>query len=145
MTTPVTDASVYSDLAGLAALKRDARAQDPSALRAVAKQFESIFAKMMLTSMRKASFGDPLLGSDQQDFYQGMFDDQLSMELTKGRGLGLADMLVQQLTRAGLAGGAKDSATAGTQTSASKLATAPSIANPTTGAEATSAAIDFRA
>ena len=67
MTTPVTDASVYSDLAGLAALKRDARAQDPSALRAVAKQFESLFAKMMLTSMRKASFGDPLLGSDQQD------------------------------------------------------------------------------
>jgi flagellar protein FlgJ len=103
MTTPVADASVYSDMAGLAALKRDARAQDPTALRAVAKQFESIFAKMMLSSMRKASFGDPLLGSDQQDFYQGMFDDQLSVELTKGKGLGLADLLVQQLTRAGLA------------------------------------------
>jgi len=102
MTSPVADASVYSDLGGLAALKRDARAQDPAALREVARQFESIFAKMMLSSMRSASFGDPLLGSDQQDFYQGMFDDQLAMELTKGRGLGLADMLVQQLTRAGL-------------------------------------------
>ena len=107
MTSPIADASVYSDLAGLASLKRDARAQDPAALREVARQFESIFAKMVLSSMRSASFGDPLLGSDQQDFYQGMFDDQLSMELTKGRGLGLADMLVQQLTRAGLAPGAE--------------------------------------
>ncbi len=102
MTTPVPDASVYSDLAGLAALKRGARASDPNALRQVAKQFESILAKMMLTSMRQAtaSFGDPLFGSDQTQFYQGMFDDQLSLELTKGRGLGLADMLVRQLQRA---------------------------------------------
>ena len=38
-----------------------------------------------------------MFGSDQQDFYQGMFDDQLSVELTKGKGLGLADMLVRQL------------------------------------------------
>jgi flagellar protein FlgJ len=99
MTTPVPDASVYSDLSGLAALKRDARAQDPNALRQVAKQFESVFAKMMLTSMRQASssVGDPIFGSDQTKFVQGMFDDQLSIEMTKGRGLGLADMLVRQL------------------------------------------------
>jgi peptidoglycan hydrolase FlgJ len=102
MTSPVADASVYTDVSGLAALKRDARAQDPNAVREVARQFESIFAKMVLSSMRQATFGDSLFGSDQQQFYQGMFDDQLAVELTKGRGLGLADMLVQQLTRAGL-------------------------------------------
>ena len=56
-----------------------------------------MFTKMMLESMRKASFGDPMFGSDQEDFYQGMFDDQLAVELTKGKGLGLADMLVRQL------------------------------------------------
>jgi len=101
MTTPVPDASVYSDLNGLAALKRDARAQDPNALRQVAKQFESVFAKMMLTNMRQASssIGDPIFGSDQTKFVQGMFDDQLSIEMTKGRGLGLADMLVRQLQK----------------------------------------------
>jgi peptidoglycan hydrolase FlgJ len=104
MISPVADASVYTDVSGLAALKREARAQDPNAVREVAKQFESVFAKMVLSSMRQASssFGDDLFGSDQQKFYQGMFDDQLAVELTKGRGLGLADMLVQQLTRAGL-------------------------------------------
>ena len=125
MTTPVADPSIYSNLAGLAALKRDAREQDPTALRAVAKQFESIFAKMMLTSMRKASFGDPIFGSDQQDFYQGMFDDQISMEMTKGRGLGLADMLVQQLTRAGLAPGTSVDAAKDAKGSALALSAAP--------------------
>jgi peptidoglycan hydrolase FlgJ len=100
MTTPIADPAIYSDLSGLTALKRDARAADPNALREVARQFESIFAKMMLSSMRQASFGDPLFGSDQTKFYQGMFDDQLSLELTKGRGLGLADLLVRQLQKA---------------------------------------------
>jgi flagellar protein FlgJ len=114
MTAPAADAgltasstAVYTDLRGLASLKKDARAQDPEAVRKVAQQFESIFAKMVLSSMRQASssFGDSLFGSDQQQFYQGMFDDQLSVELTKGKGLGLADMLVQQLTRSGVVKG----------------------------------------
>ncbi len=111
MTKPV-DTSVYTNLNGLAALKSDARAQDPSALRETAKQFESIFAKMVLSSMRQASssFGDSLMGSSQQDFYQGMFDDQLAMELSKGKGLGLADMLVRQLSQSGLV--PKDAASA---------------------------------
>jgi flagellar protein FlgJ len=101
MPGPVKDAAVYSDLSSLAALKRSATASDPNALRQVARQFESVFAKMMLTSMRQASssFGDSIFGSDQTQFYQGMFDDQLSVELTKGKGLGLADMLVRQLQK----------------------------------------------
>jgi flagellar protein FlgJ len=80
------------------ALRTEARADDPKALREVARQFESIFTKMMLTSMRKASFGDPLFGSDQADQYQDMMDDQLSLELSKGKGLGLGDMLIRQLS-----------------------------------------------
>lgn len=104
MTTRVNQASVYNDFSGLASLKRDAQAQSPDALRQVAKQFESLFTRMMLKSMREASFGDSLLGSDQQNFYQGMFDDQLAVELSKGRGMGLADMLVKQLSQAGVAG-----------------------------------------
>jgi peptidoglycan hydrolase FlgJ len=103
MTTRVTDANVYTDLNSLTSLKRGAKDQDPATLREVARQFESVFARMVLKSMREASFGDSLLGSDQQDFYRGMFDDQLAMELTKGKGLGLADMLVRQLTQPGVA------------------------------------------
>jgi len=103
MTAPLPDVKTYADFSGLDALKRGAQNQDPKALRETARQFEAIFARMMIKSMRDANFGDKLLGSDQQDFYQGMFDDQLSVDITRGRGLGLADMLVQQLQRTGLA------------------------------------------
>jgi peptidoglycan hydrolase FlgJ len=111
MTSRVDQASVYNNFSGLASLKHDAQAQSPETLREVAKQFESIFTRMMLKSMREANFGDSLLGSDQQSFYQGMFDDQLAVELSKGRGMGLADMLVKQLTQAGLAGQPTEAAT----------------------------------
>lgn len=91
------DNSFYADPSTLAALKRDASTQSPEALRETARQFESLFTTMMLKSMRDATPGDSLFGSDQQDFYQDMFDQQLSMQLSKGKGLGLADMLVRQL------------------------------------------------
>jgi len=57
-----------------------------------------LFTKMMLESMRSASMGDPLFGSDQGDMYQDMADDQLAVQLSQGRGLGLADMLIRQLS-----------------------------------------------
>jgi peptidoglycan hydrolase FlgJ len=111
MTARIDSANNVNDFAALTALRKDARAQSPEALREAARQFESLFTRMMLESMRSASMGDPLFGSDSADFYQGMFDDQLAVELSKGRGLGLADMLIEQLTRAGMSGATQ----AGTQ------------------------------
>ncbi len=117
-TSNVKDASFYADFGSLAALKRDAKVDSEKSLRAAAQQFESLFTDMMLKSMREASFGDSLTGSSEVDFYQGMFDQQLSSQLSKGKGLGLADMLVQQLTRSGLvAGGTTADATLATTAS----------------------------
>lgn len=102
MTAPI---NASFDFAALASLKNDAKAQDPAALKEAAKQFESLFTKMLLKSMRDANKGfgeDSLFGSQQGDFYQDMFDDQMAVHLSKGKGLGLADMLVQQLTQAGM-------------------------------------------
>jgi len=102
-------AAFYADPAGLTALKRGAAAQTPDAIRETAKQFESLFTTMMLKSMRDATPGDSMFGSDQQDFYQDMFDQQLSVQLSKGKGLGLADVLVRQLMQgAGALPGAGD-------------------------------------
>jgi peptidoglycan hydrolase FlgJ len=99
---PSVNPALYTDPTGLASLKLGAKSYNAQAIREAAKQFESLFTRMMLKSMREASFGDPLFGSDQDNFYRDMGDDQLAGELSKGRGLGLADMLIQQLTRAGL-------------------------------------------
>jgi flagellar protein FlgJ len=100
-----TGADVYADFAGLTALKKSVRTNDPEALRQVARQYESLFTRIMIKSMRDAVGKDPLFGSDQEQSYQDMYDDQLSMELTKGKGLGLADLLVRQMQR--LTGGGK--------------------------------------
>jgi flagellar protein FlgJ len=107
------DNSFYADPANLAALKREAAAQSPESLRETVKQFESLFTTMMLKSMRDASGGDSLFGSDQQDFYQDMFDQQLSTQLSKGKGLGLADMLLRQLMQGASTGSDTGAASTG--------------------------------
>lgn len=93
----------YTDIQALGDLKRQARANDPAAMRETARQFETLFAKMMLKSMREASGGDELFDTEESQMYRSMFDDQLALELTQGKGLGIADMLVQQLMRAEVA------------------------------------------
>ena len=60
------DPSFYASFSELQSLKQNARAQDPQALREAARQFESIFARMLISSMRSASFGDSLLGSERR-------------------------------------------------------------------------------
>jgi flagellar protein FlgJ len=93
-----------NDFRQFAALRRGAQANNPATLREVAKQFESLFTKMMLKSMRDASMGDPMFGSDQGDMYQDMADDQLAVQMSEGRGLGLADMLIRQLSNGAVSG-----------------------------------------
>ncbi len=104
MTAPV---GFYADFQGLASLKHDAKAQDPAALKEAAKQFESLFTRMLLKNMREAnrSFGDSMLGGEQGEFYQDMFDDQMAVHLASGKGLGLAEMLIRQLTQAEVSSG----------------------------------------
>jgi flagellar protein FlgJ len=47
--------------------------------------------------MRESTLNEGLMDSDQSKFYQGMFDQQIALEMTRGKGLGLADMLVRHL------------------------------------------------
>jgi peptidoglycan hydrolase FlgJ len=131
-------ADTYTDFSGLQALKRAAAKNDPSAVRKVAQQFESMFTRMMLKSMRDAVGTDPIFGSDQEKMYQGMYDDQLALQLSKGRGLGLADMLVRQLQRLG-ATGASGASPVGSAPGTSPAAggTAAAKAPPPTASAAT--------
>ena len=69
-----------------------------AALRDVARQFEGAFINMMLDAMRSATPGDPMLGSSEADSYRDLLDHQLSLDMADGGGIGLADMLVRQLS-----------------------------------------------
>jgi peptidoglycan hydrolase FlgJ len=89
----------YADFNGLESLKTGVKADDPKAIRAAAQQFESLFTNMMLKSMREAKLSTGLGDSQEGDLYQDMYDQQISLKMSQGKGIGLADMLVQQLTR----------------------------------------------
>lgn len=95
-------AQVYTDFEGLNALKTQARTDKKGALWEVARQFEGLFLQEMVKSMRKA--GDVFaegnyLNSKQSEFYREMFDNQLSLTLSRKQGTGLAEALVRQLSR----------------------------------------------
>ena len=89
----------YTDMSAFAGLRTAAQKDQKSALPAVAKQFESIFTQMMLKSMRDAgsAMGDDIMGSQAATQYRDMFDHQLSVTLSQGKGIGIADMLMRQL------------------------------------------------
>ena len=89
----------YLDTSALNDIKLKAKSDSKEALKSVASEFETVFLKMMLKSMRDASFGNPLLDSDSAKFYRDMHDDQLAMDLSKSGGIGLASTLVKQLER----------------------------------------------
>lgn len=93
---------IVTDFSQFGALRASAAESDPAALKQVAEQFESLFLESMLKSMRKASMGDPIFGASNQDaLYQQMFDQQLAREVSGGPGIGLAEMLVRQLSPSG--------------------------------------------
>jgi peptidoglycan hydrolase FlgJ len=96
------------DPRGLDSLKRQARDNPQEALKSAAKQFEAVFMQMLLKSMRDAVPESGLLGGGSEEkMFTGMFDQELSQRLA-GRGLGIADMIVKQLSRPGASNAAED-------------------------------------
>jgi peptidoglycan hydrolase FlgJ len=87
-------ATTYTDLNGLAALKRDPNS--PEALSAVAQQVEALFLQMMLKSMRDATAAEET-GSNEMGMYQDMFDKQVALSISQHADLGIGRLLKQQL------------------------------------------------
>lgn len=91
-----TRAGFALDIQGLNRLSqgRDKHEQ----LQAAAEQFEAVFLHQMMKSMREAIPRSDLMDSSTTRFYESLFDQQLASHLS-GRGLGLAEQLVSQLSR----------------------------------------------
>ena len=68
------------------------------ALKEAAKQFEALFLQMLVKSMRDATIKSGLIDSQQTQFYTEMYDQQLTQSMS-AKGIGLADIMVEQLTR----------------------------------------------
>ncbi|MBQ4846306.1 flagellar assembly peptidoglycan hydrolase FlgJ [Pseudoalteromonas sp. MMG005] len=108
MNTNPLEKQNFFDLSDLNSLRKDALKSggDPNAsdeaLKKAAQQFESIFTQMLMKSMRKANEAmedkNSPFNSSGVKFFEEMHDQQLSMDLSSKGSLGLADLIVQQLS-----------------------------------------------
>ncbi|TOG60656.1 flagellar assembly peptidoglycan hydrolase FlgJ [Vibrio parahaemolyticus] len=98
------DIGFIHDISSLDSLRQKAVKEgkdgEQEALHATARQFESIFTSMMLKSMREANegFESNIMNSQNEKFYRQMLDEQMASELSANGSMGLADMIVAQLT-----------------------------------------------
>src|SRR4051812_19235638 len=86
------------DVKDMGSLRQSAKAGDPQALKTAATQFEAMFVNMMMKSMREATPQDGMMDSQQSKMFTTMLDQQTSQSIAK-KGIGLADMLVRQLSQ----------------------------------------------
>jgi flagellar protein FlgJ len=94
-------ANTYTDLNGLASLKKDSKS--PQAIHAIAQQVDALFLQMMLKSMRDASADQGAADSNEMGMYQDMFDKQVALTLSQHQGLGIGTALTRQLSNAAAA------------------------------------------
>jgi len=99
--------SLALDSQGLDKLRLQAKQSPDQALKGAAQQFEQVFLNMMLKSMREATPQEGMFDNEQTKMFTGMLDQQLSQSMSSGRGVGLADVMVRQLSHSSMnAGGA---------------------------------------
>ncbi|MEK6736951.1 MAG: flagellar assembly peptidoglycan hydrolase FlgJ [Pseudomonadota bacterium] len=88
------------DTKSISDIRFKAKHNADQALRDTAQQFEALFLNMLLKSMREALPKNGLFDSQQTQFYTQLMDQQLAQSMSsKGNGIGIADMMVKQLTR----------------------------------------------
>ena len=104
LTSSTTAASAASSQAlavdgrSLNALKLQAGQNTPEAAKETAKQFESLFMREMIKSMREATMKAGLLDGAEGNMANDMFDQQLSVQMS-GRPGGLSEAIPRQLTK----------------------------------------------
>lgn len=90
------DASVDSSIAaGL----RGTNSKEDAALRNATKDFEALFVKQMLNSMKKTINKSGLLdGGMGQEIFEDMLYDEYAQKIADTANLGISDMMYQQLS-----------------------------------------------
>ena len=70
-------------------------------IRLAAEAFESYFIQIMFREMRRTTFDEGGLfpRSNAERIFTDMLDEEIAKSAASGRGIGLADMIYQQMTR----------------------------------------------
>jgi flagellar protein FlgJ len=87
-----------ADAQSLGNLKLEAGKNTPESIKETAKQFESLFMKELLKSMREATMKSGMLDNPGSDLGTDLLDQQFAVQMS-GQPGGLSDLIAQQLTR----------------------------------------------
>ena len=95
--TSVSNA-LAADARSLSDLKLQAGQSSPAAIKETAKQFESLFMRELIKSMREATMKSGMLDSPGGDLGTDLLDQQFAVKMS-GQPGGLSDLIAAQLTR----------------------------------------------
>jgi flagellar protein FlgJ len=111
--------ALAADARSLNNLKLQAGQKSPAAIKEAAKQFESLFMRELIKSMRDATMKSGMMDSPGGDLGADLLDQQFAVQMS-GQPGGLSDLIAQQLSRQ--MGGTEPGATdAGTKPAAAPL------------------------
>ena len=65
----------------------------------VSRDFESVFLNKLLSTMRKTIPKSGLLDSYASDMFQSMMDEEMSKEMAKDKGMGMGEMIYNDLNK----------------------------------------------
>jgi flagellar protein FlgJ len=126
--------ALAADASSLNQLKLQAGQATPESIRETAKQFESLFMRELIKSMREATMKSGMLDNPGSDLGTDLLDQQFAVQMS-GKPGGLSDLIAAQLSRQ--MGVASPSASIGASTSPTK----PTGSSGARGANGTSGSI----
>lgn len=88
-----------ADPKSLGGLRARAIKDPEGALKEAAHQFETIFMNMMMKSMRTEASGKSLFDNEGTRVFTGLLDEEFSKKWASSGGMGLADLMVKQLSQ----------------------------------------------
>jgi peptidoglycan hydrolase FlgJ len=86
-------------LDGLRRQSNFGKVQSEKGMEKAARDFESVFINKLFESMRKGIPKSGLLESHSMDMFQSMMDQEMAKELSKRKGLGMGEMVYNDLSR----------------------------------------------
>jgi flagellar protein FlgJ len=90
--------ALAADARSLNNLKMQAGQKTPEAIQEAAKQFESLFMRELIKSMREATMKSGLMDSPGGDLGADLLDQQFAVQMS-GQPGGLSELIAQQLSR----------------------------------------------
>jgi flagellar protein FlgJ len=91
-----TQQALAADAASLNRLKAQANQPTPAAVKEAARQFEALFMRELLKSMREATMKSGLLDSAQEELGTSLLDEQFALQMA-GQPGGLSELIARQL------------------------------------------------